>query len=1522
MENTAKTNEELQKEITKLKQQLKAQQGKNSQFEQIVQKANDAIILIKRGVIIYANEYLFNITGYKKDDLLGKAFISFVEEKTRKQVQDFYKNRLIGELQENNYESGIILKNKSILPIDVTSSVIDYNSEKAVLAIMRDISEKKAITKNIIKNKEQLKEITETLPTAILISTLKTGTIKFANDATVKLFGIPKEELIGQTSPDFYYNKSDRAAIVNIIKSKGFINNYELEAKKADGTSFWITVSIKLITYEGESSLLSCFLDISALKQTEHFLKNNQQLFQSLLESSSDFIWEVDINGKYTFVSPVVKDMLGYTTEEMIGKTPFDSMPDQEKKRVGEIFGNIVANKEKIQNLENINIHKDGREIILETSGVPFFDDNNNLLGYRGVDRDITKTKMGEVSLKKQNDFLNTVLESLSHPFYIINVNDYSIALGNSASGFNTEKAKKSCYELTHHKESPCDSNEHPCPLEIVKKTKKPAVVEHIHYDKKGDARNIEVHAYPIFDKEENVEQIIEYSLDITDQKKSEIALKNAHKHLETVFDYSLQTSIIGTDIDGTITVFNKGAERMLGYTAEEMVGKQTPAIIHLRSEMEEHGKELSKEFGRKIEGFDVFKTRPTSEEYEEKEWTYIKKDGTQLMVNLIVSAIKDEQNNVTGLVGVAQDITEQKKAETELINNTKLLSVQNEVASKIAEAKTEEEIFNFIFEKISDISTPLMSAFVSFDDGKFTVRNISKLDEKIEKAIKLLGRPIIGLEYSLATELVNKLQTEEFIFVDNITEIINIKFLPDIILDKIVKMMDMGKLYLFPVIYFSQLIGYHGVVLKKGDIIDESNTNLILSIVKQSAIVLQRLNADKEVKQSVQELQNIIEYANAPIFGIDKNGKVNEWNKTAEKITGFTKDEVLGKNLVETYITDDYKESVKKVLDDALKGKETSNYEFPLFTKDNRRVMVLLNSSTRKDIHGNITGVLGVGQDISELDKLRTDLSIERKNLAKRVEERTAELSYSNAELAKAAKMKDEFLASMSHELRTPLNAILGLSEALQEEIYGNLNEKQITKINNIEESGRHLLDLINEILDLAKIEAGKIVLEYNKISIEELTQASLRFIKQTAFKKKIKVTSSVSSTIETFQADEKRMKQILVNLLSNAVKFTPDEGQIGLDVDVDNENQTISFSVWDTGIGIPNVHLDKLFQPFVQIDSKLSREYEGTGLGLALVNNLTNLHNGSITVDSKEGKGSRFTITIPVSEYGKKHADSSMQEAKTDLNDFKLDKLNKVLIIEDSPVAADQLSRYMEEVNVKSRIHTRGKGAIEKVMQTKPDLIILDILLPDISGWDIMEQLKKNDATNKIPVIFCSIVDEREKGIKLGANEFLVKPLTREKLSKTIAKVIDINLLQSDVLIVKEDELENKEVKKLILLAEDNEQNIATIADYLEAKQFKVIVARNGKEALDKAEEIKPDLVLMDIQMPEMDGLEATKELRAKSDPKISEVPIIALTALAMPGDEEKCINAGANKYMKKPVGLKNLVNTINELLKKETK
>ncbi len=417
--------------------------------------------------------------------------------------------------------------------------------------------------------------------------------------------------------------------------------------------------------------------------------------------------------------------------------------------------------------------------------------------------------------------------------------------------------------------------------------------------------------------------------------------------------------------------------------------------------------------------------------------------------------------------------------------------------------------------------------------------------------------------------------------------------------------------------------------------------------------------------------------------------------------------------------------------------------------------------------------------RELGERMRAEAALREEQASLARRVEERTSELSIANAELARAARLKDEFLANMSHELRTPLNAVLGLSEALQEEVYGPLTDRQRKSLRGIEDSGRHLLTLVNDILDLAKVEAGKLELQLGPVLVAGVCQASLTMVKQMAHNKQIKVSISVDPEVDTLQADERQLKQILVNLLSNAVKFTPEGGTVGLEVVGDREQEVVRLTIWDTGIGIAQEDLKRLFQPFIQLDGGLARQYPGTGLGLSLVRRLAELHGGGVSVESESGRGSRFTVSLPWVEEA-----TSVQDLATPLE-----------------------------------IEARG-------------------LTPVPHGS-----------------------------------------------------------------------------RPLILLAEDNETSISLFRDYLVNRGYRVTVARNGLEAIERAEEERPAVVLMDMQMPGMDGLAATRLLRAHAS--LATVPVIALTALAMPGDRERCLEAGANDYLSKPISMKQLVQAIETQL-----
>jgi PAS domain S-box-containing protein len=566
-------------------------------------------------------------------------------------------------------------------------------------------------------------------------------------------------------------------------------------------------------------------------------------------------------------------------------------------------------------------------------------------------------------------------------------------------------------------------------------------------------------------------------------------------------------------------------------------------------------------------------------------------------------------------------------------------------------------------------------------------------------------------------------------------------------------------------------------------------------------------------------------------------------------------------------------------------------------------------------NVEGRVVRSTGVCTDITVLKTTQQDIEDLNRTLELRVQERTAELRLSrddlamaNVELAKASRLKDEFLSSMSHELRTPLTGILGLSETMQMGTYGNLTPRQEKALKNIENSGRHLLELINDILDLSKIEAGKLDMQFSLCSLMEICQASLHLTKGLAQQKRLNVAFTMNNTQLVLRADGRRLKQMLVNLLSNAIKFTPEGGTLGLEVCENDEEQTLRLSVWDHGIGIKEEEMGKLFKPFVQIDSSLSRQYSGTGLGLSLVQRMADLHGGSVEVSSTYGQGSRFTIVLPWSPDLSSQAISSSLDGQA----RPLDALDKLMTIEDNELDAEQITTYLKSLGLDNTIHPVARGAVEVAVARRPKMILLDLHLPDGSGLDVLAKLQADERTQAIPVIVIALDERRSEAAELGAVGYLLKPFTLEELRKELERAAGLTQPTAPVLVSAP-----KSAIPVVMIADDNEIILETLTEYLRAQHFHVVAAHSGFELLERVTEFYPDILLVDIQMPGMDGMETIRRLRAHPEGVIATVPIIAVTALAMAGDRDKILSIGANEYMSKPISLLQLSQTIARFL-----
>lgn len=509
--------------------------------------------------------------------------------------------------------------------------------------------------------------------------------------------------------------------------------------------------------------------------------------------------------------------------------------------------------------------------------------------------------------------------------------------------------------------------------------------------------------------------------------------------------------------------------------------------------------------------------------------------------------------------------------------------------------------------------------------------------------------------------------------------------------------------------------------------------------------------------------------------------------------------------------------------------------------------------------------GIVSVFTDITEAKLHETEL-----------DELVQELAVARDDAVEANSAKSQFLANMSHELRTPLNAIIGYSELLIDDTTDDGNEEYVADLTKIQRAGQHLLGLINDILDLSKIEVGKLELYVEEFDVADLVSDVSNTIAPLIEKNSNRLEIEIADGIASITNDLTKIRQSLFNLLSNAAKFTED-GLIKVSISVDAGGSQAVFAVSDQGIGLTEEHLAKIFDPFTQADSSTSKNFGGTGLGLSISREFCRMMGGDLVAESVIGEGSTFTMTVQRDGSGLL---LNPEIARVDV-DVSRDA-PVVLVIDDDSNVRELLHRNFASAGLKTIEAENGEVGLKMAQEHSPSVITLDVMMPKSDGWSVLEALKSNPSTATIPVVMVTIVDNKQLGISLGASEYMTKPIEREKL---------VNVVRS--LIGPADE-------PAILVVEDDDDTRSLLCRTLVTHGFKVQEAENGRVALEKLQSFKPSLLLLDLMMPEMDGFEFAEEFRRNEE--WSDTPIIVVTAKTLTEDDRKRLEGWAEAYYPK--------------------
>lgn len=900
----------------------------------------------------------------------------------------------------------------------------------------------------------------------------------------------------------------------------------------------------------------------------------------------------------------------------------------------------------------------------------------------------------------------------------------------------------------------------------------------------------------------------------------------------------SSRDAIIGMTVGGTVTSWNSGAEAIFGYSTSEMVGRSVTDLFPVGATKDFHS---------------YLQSHGETEHYET---TKRRKDGQEIIVSASLCYVRNAQGEVVGISKILRDVTATKRAERDrAILEMRATAVLNAVNDGI-----------LVIDEAGVISTFNVGAERIF--GRTAQEVIGKdVGELMEEPDRSEHRTHLD-RYKL---------TSKPKFIGTTREVIvqrrDGKQIPTEL--SVTEMRADGKRY------------YTGVIR---DIRERKEAESELANINQElqfSALIDRIGAhvilalnQRDVENPADEVLRIL--AADAGYGPIAYYEYDEWKGGMMLAASLGLAPTLKNRLIqlgEGFIGEAALRRKPSFMDAPASG------PFPLDSGEGTlastvfAVPLVHREKLLGVIAGSSPGTLQE-RERSWLTNLAAQLAVgmhalqqfqQLKLLSAQLNERSQQIEEQNRELAQANRLKSEFLASMSHELRTPLNAIIGFSEALKDGLLGELPSQQLEYVAEVFQSGKHLLSLINDILDLSKIEAGKLVLEPEAVEVLPLVSNALTIVRERAAKGGVRLEQTISCEVGAIYADGRRVRQILYNLLSNAVKFTNPGGSVH--VSVTKVHHDVEFSVIDTGIGISEENLARLFQPFQQLDAGIARKFEGTGLGLVMVKNLVELHGGTFGVSSEFGQGSKFWFRIRATRDGEKERTTPPTPLARPTR-VASSTTPTILVVDDDPAAISLAQRWLEKAGFVVNSAQTCADAWEQIARQRPDAILLDILYREGAvGWQFLERVRSTPELASVPVVVVSIVADLGKGLSLGALDVLQKPVAGLELLRVVES-LGISPLAAST-------------SSHVLVVDDDPRSLEYLSNMLENAGLRVTRAHNGNDAMIAISTSEFSAIVLDLLMPEMSGFAVLTHLRRNA--ATIDLPVVVSSAMKLDPAEQ---------------------------------